>query len=285
LALPSAAVDPHVRKLAEVDAGELAIEKLLIESEPGIVVPVRIVFAKSRTQPRPAVVYLRDRGGEQDYPGTFESLARQGRLVAVADVRGFGETRSPRNVPDEGVEYFDPRGGMDADFAYAGFFLGRPVLGMRVWDALHVVEYLRSRSDVDPKRIGIVGRGWAGATALFAAAVDSRLAWVAVESTPASYGEIARREEYAQPVSVILPGVLHDFDLQDVLAGLAPRALLVLNPTDALVRKMGREKAQAAFEPVRKAYESAGAAEDFEVGVVPIESDVGSALEGWIRKR
>jgi cephalosporin-C deacetylase-like acetyl esterase len=285
LGLPSAAVEPQVRKLTEVDAGGLAIEKLVVESEPGIVVPVRIVYSKSSAQPMPAVVYLRDRGGDQDYPGIFESLAGQGRLVAVADVRGFGETRSPRNVPDEGVEYFDPRGGMDADFAYAGFFLGRPLLGMRVWDALHVAEYLRSRSDVDPKRIGIVGRGWAGATALFTAAVDSRLAWAAVEGAPASYGEIARSEEYAQPVSLMLPGVLHDFDLPDVLAGLAPRALLVLNPTDALVGKMSWEKARAALEPVRRVYESAGAAQGFDVRVVPIESDVGGALESWIVKR
>lgn len=284
LALPSASVEPRPRKLGEVDAGDLVIEKLLIESEPGIVVPVRIVYAKAPAKPLPAVLYLRDRSGEQDRAEIFEALARQGRIVAIADVRGFGETRAPRNVPDEGVEYFDPRGGMDADFAYAGFFLGRPLLGMRVWDALHVAEYLRSRSDVDSKRIGVVGRGWAAPVALFAAALDSRLAWAAVEGIPASYAEIARSEEYAQPVSLMLPGVLHDFDLQDVLAALVPRPLLVLNPTDTLVRTMSSATAVAVFEPVRRAHAAAGAGQEFGVRVVPVASDLTGALAGWIAR-
>ena len=86
----------------------------------------------------------------------------------MADVRGFGETMSPRNVREEGVTYFDPRDGMDADFTYASFF-GRPLLGMRVEDALQVVRHLRARPDVDGARIGIVGRGWAGMVGLFTA--------------------------------------------------------------------------------------------------------------------
>jgi cephalosporin-C deacetylase-like acetyl esterase len=282
LALPAKPVRPQPRRIAETTAGDLTVEKLLLETEPGIVVPVRIVFAKALAKSLPGIVYLRDRAGEQDSGEVSEALARQGRLVAIADVRGFGETRAPRNVPDEGVEYFDPRGGMDADFAYAGFFLGRPLLGMRVWDALHVAEYLRSRSEVDSQRVGIIGRGWAATVALFAAAVDPHLGWAVLEGAPNSYGEIARAEEYAQPVSLMLPGVLQDFDLPDVLAGLAPRPLLILNPTDALVRKMSSERTRAAFESVRKAYAAAGASQNLEVGVVPWEADFTAVLAGWI---
>ena len=285
LALPNLPIEPHARKLAEVEAGELTVEKLLLETEPGIVVPVRIIFSKASPRPTPAVVYLRDRSGELDKPATYEAIARQGKMVAVADLRGWGETMAPRNVPDVGVAYFDASGGMDADFAYAGLFLGRPLPGMRVWDALHVVEYLRARPEVDPKRLGIAGRGWAATIALFAAAVDSQIAWAIVEGPPASYREIALSEEYAQPASLMLPGVLQDFDLEDVLAAILPRPLLVLNPTDALARKMSRETAEGVLAAVQKAYASPGAARDFAVRVVPLESDVGHVLDDWIAKR
>lgn len=279
LALPAAAVERRSRKLEQTEVGGLVIEKILIESDPGIVVPTRVIYGKGPSARGSAVVFLRDRAGEQDSPATFEALARQGRLVAVADVRGFGETRSSRNVPDAGVDYFGPRDGMDADFAYAGFFLGRPLLGMRVWDALHVVEYLGSRPDVDLKRVAIVGRGWAGVTALFAAAVDARISAVAVEGVPASFSEIARSEEYAQPASLLLPGALRDFDLTDVFAVLAPRALLVLNPTDPLTRKMEREEAQQALGPVRRVYRPRSA---LEVRVEPLECQVPEVLSSWI---
>ena len=279
LALPATAIEPHPQKIAESRSAGLTIEKLLLETEPGIVVPLRVIYSGTVAGAKPAVLYLRDRSGDLDAPEVFEALARQGRVVAVADVRGFGETKSPRNVREAGVDTFEPRDGMDADFTYASFFLGRPLLGMRVWDALHVAAYLRSRPEVDPTRVGIVGRNWAGVIALFAAAIDARLAWAAVASPPASYGEIARREEYAQPVSLMLPGALQDFDLPDVFASLAPRPLLVVNPTDAVVRKMPTGEAQKALDLVRKTYGNTPA---FDLQVVPFDSDLNDILKGWI---
>jgi cephalosporin-C deacetylase-like acetyl esterase len=285
LALPEAPAEPRAKQMGESTVTGLTVGKVLVESEPGIVVPVRVISPSGRSGRLPAVLYLRDRTGEDDSPELIDSLAHQDRRVAVADVRGFGETMSPRNVREEGVTYFDPRDGMDADFTYASFFLGRPLLGMRVTDALAVLQYLRSREDVDGARIGIVGRGWAGMVALFAAGVDPQISWAALAGIPASYGEIARSKLYAQPASLLLPGALQDFDLQDVLASLAPRPLLVANPTDALVRKMTREAAAKVYEPVRSAYRGARAPQAFELNVVPIDSDVDDVLKGWITAR
>jgi cephalosporin-C deacetylase-like acetyl esterase len=285
LALPEATAEPSVKKLGESTVAGLTVEKLLLESEPGVMLPVRVISPSGQGGRLSAVLYLRDRTGEDDSTGLIESLARQGRRVVVADVRGFGETMSPRNVPEKGVTYFDPRDGMDADFSYASFFIGRPLLGMRVADALVVLRYLRSRDDVDAARIGIVGRGWAGMVALFAAGVDPQISWAALAGIPASYGKIASAKLYAQPVSLMLPGALQDSDLQDVLATLAPRPLLVANPTDALVRKLTREAAAKVYEPVRAAYREARAPQAFEAQVVPIDADLDGALGKWIGAR
>lgn len=282
LDLPSGAVTAVAKSATTATVGDLRVEKLLLETEAGIVVPVRLISPASGAKPLPAVVYLRDRRGEHDSESLFAALARQGRVVAVADVRGFGETMSPRNVSDARVDYFDPRDGMDADFTYAAFFLGRSLAGMRVRDALGVAEYVRARPEVDSKKIGITGRGWAGTIALLAAAADSQLAWAAVEGIPASYGEVAMSELYAQPVSLTVPGVLKDFDLPDVVAALAPRRLLVLNPTDAVVRRLARGDAEVVYAGVRKAYDDAGAAAAFESRVAVLDAGVDAALEKWI---
>jgi cephalosporin-C deacetylase-like acetyl esterase len=285
LALFETASEPRPKKMGESTVAGLSVEKLLLETEPGIMVPIRVISASGEGGRLPAVLYLRDRTGEEDSPVLFESLARSGRRVAVADVRGFGETMSPRNVPEKGVSYFDPRDGMDADFTYASFFLGRPLLGMRVADALGVVRYLRSREDVDRARIGMVGRGWAGVVGLFAAGLDTGIAWAALAGIPQSYGEIATAKLYAQPASLLLPGALQDFDLQDVLASLAPRPLLIANPTDALVRKVTREAAGKVYEPVHAAYREAHVPQVFEAKVVPIDADLDDVLKEWITAR
>jgi hypothetical protein len=239
-------------------------------------------FSKDGSGRRPAIVYLRDRGGEQDTPEVYEGLVRAGRVVGVADVRGFGETMSARNVPDTRMDYFHARDGMEATFTYASFFLGRAILGMRVWDGLQVVEYVCSRPDVDAKQISLIGRGWAGTVSLFVAALDSRIGCLAVEEIPASYAEIARSEDYAQPVSSMLPGVLEDFDLSDIFSAIVPRRLLVLNPVDVLTKKMVWEEARQALNPVRYAYQTAHTPAAFEVRVDPEERQIFEAIKRWI---
>jgi len=283
LTVPPDATQPAAKTLATTEVGDLVVEKMVLETDPGIAVPTRVIYRKGSQGRAPAVVYLRDRRGEGDSPALFASLAEQGRVLAVADVRGFGETWAPRDVREETDDYFHPRTGKDADFAYAALLLGRPLLGMRARDALGVVRYLRTRLDVDPHRVAVAGRGWAGVTALFAASLDREIAGTAVEGIPASYEALARAELYEQPAYFLLPGALHDFDLTDVFASLAPRPLLVLNPQDPLTRKMVEQEALTAFEPVSAVYRGANASAAFKVKVEPLDGDVPRVLAEWLR--
>jgi len=153
---------------------------------------------------------------------------------------------------------------------------------MRVWAALNVAAYVRSRSDVDSQRVTLVGRGGAGLVALFAAALDPAIGGASVEGAPATYAAIASAELYAQPVSLLLPGVLQDFDLEDVLSAIAPRPLLVLNPQDPLTRKMNWEEAPHALAKVREAFLAGRAGDAFALRVAPLESETLATLERWI---
>jgi cephalosporin-C deacetylase-like acetyl esterase len=283
LAVPVDATTPTIETLSTTEVGDLVIENLLLGTEAGIEVPTRVIHRRGLHGRVRAVAYLRDRTGESDPPGLFAALAEQGAVVAVADVRGFGETWSPLHVGEQEADYFHPRDGRDADFAYAAFFLGRPLLGMRVRDALGVVRYLRTRSDIEPNHVAMVGRGWAGVAALFAASLDSAISATVVESLPASYGALAKSKIYEQPGYFMLPGVLQDFDLTDVYAALPPQPLLLLNPQDPLTRKMFEQEALSDFEPVRSAYEAMKVSSAFQLRVEPMEADVPKVLEEWLR--
>jgi cephalosporin-C deacetylase-like acetyl esterase len=270
------------QRISPTGVGKIVVEKFLLTSEPGIVVPTRVIYVKGQASRLPAVVYLRDRSGEEDTPTLFQNLAEHGRIVAVADVRGFGETMSRQQVPNPHIGYYDPRDGIDADFAYASFFLGRPLMGMRVRDARSVIRFLDSRPDVDRNHISMVGTGWAGAVALLATALDESVSSVALEGVPVSYGEIARAETYEQPVSAVLPGALRDFDLTDVLASLAPRPLLVIDPLDCLTRPMDQQQAVEALKTVRDAYRAGAAEPLFDLVVTTPARDAEATLQEWV---
>jgi len=272
------------QRISQTDVGNIVIERFLLASEPGIVVPTRVIYVKGQVSRLPAVVYLRDRSGDADPTTQFQNLAEHGRIVAVADVRGFGETMSQQKIPAANVGYFDPRDGVDADFAYASFFFGRPLMGMRVRDARSVVRFLDSRPDVDRDHISIVGKGCAGVVAMLAAALDKRVTSAAVDGVPVSYGEIARAEIYEQPVSLLLPGVLRDFDLTDVFASLAPRPLLVINPLDGLTRPMDQQQADEVLKTVRDAYRAVGADGMLAVRVATPVPDGQEILTEWVSR-
>jgi hypothetical protein len=58
--------------------------------------------------------------------------------------------------------------------------LGRPVMGKMVFDATRGIDFLLTRDDIDPTRIGLAGNSLGGAVAQFTAAVEPRLRLVLV---------------------------------------------------------------------------------------------------------
>jgi cephalosporin-C deacetylase-like acetyl esterase len=282
LASPGTNPEPKARKVGESEIGDLLIEKVAIESEHGIIVPTRVIRLKNALRRSAALVYLRDGSGENDNPAVFAEIARRGGVIAVADVRGFGETMpgQPGSAPQG--DRFYRRTESDAESAYDSFLIGRPLLGMRVWDALHVIEYMRSRSEMGAVRVWIAGRGEAGVVALFAAAVDANVSGVAAEGVPASFAEIAGSELYEQPIGLILPGALHDFDFADVLSLIVPRPMMLLNVQDANMRRLPLDQARRSFDPVIRRYRAASAETNLEIRIAPFEPDVRVDLIDWV---
>jgi fermentation-respiration switch protein FrsA (DUF1100 family) len=106
-----------------------------------------------------------------------------------------------------------------------GILVGKPLAGMQTGDVLRAFDWLAARADVDAKRIAIIGKGNGGVLALYAAALEPRIAKVASEKAPASYMEIVRAKMHEGITEIVVPGVLRDFDLPDIVASLKPRTL------------------------------------------------------------
>ena len=147
--------------------------------------------------------------------GPIETLVRSGNIVLAVDPRGYGES-----APSAG-----PRSGYSKLYqtAMRALLVGKTLAGMQTGDVLRAFDYLSARSDVDPKRIAIVGRGNGAVLALYAAALEPRIAKIGLINRPESYMNIVQAKMYEGIVDIVVPGVLHDFDLPDLEAALRPR--------------------------------------------------------------
>jgi dienelactone hydrolase len=110
------------------------------------------------------------------------------------------------------------KGGYDADYQEAAraWLQGQSPAGRQVERILGTFRWLEAQPGVDPRRIGLWARGVYGPAALYAAALEPRIRTVFVKDSLESYLEITRGDRTQGVASLIVPGVLRDFDLPDI---------------------------------------------------------------------
>ena len=109
------------------------------------------------------------------------------------------------------------------EFVYrAAFELGRHVIGYEIQMVLAAVDWFMANRTGDGAAVGVMGYGEGGLLALHAAAIDTRIAAVAVS------GYFAPREEvWSEPIYRNVFGLLEQFGDAEVAAMVAPRAVVV----------------------------------------------------------
>lgn len=254
---------PRASLRGEVGRDGYRIEKVLLESQPGIQIPTLVFVPSGGVEKRPAVFYVHSSGKAADAApqGDMEALVREGYLVMAVDPRGWGESGVPA-----GTGY-----SREYQLVQRAFLLGKTLVGMQVDDLLRSFDYLVSRADVDPQRVAVFGKSRGGLLALLAAALEPQIRKVAVEGTVLSYMAIVRARIHEDTTSIIIPGVLRDFDLPDVAAALAPRPVWIVDPRTATGARVPLAQARQEY---RHAWQAYGGAENDGFRIV-------SRPEGW----
>jgi hypothetical protein len=144
------------------------------------------------------------------------------------------------------------------------------------------VDLLASRSEVDAARISAIGKGLGAIPLLYAAALDDRIQKLAFEQILVSYRAVVEQRLHRGVLESIIPGVLGQFDLGDLLASLIPRRAWIVNAVNPLGVRLWPDTAQKAYTPTAEAFRRAGAAAAFKT--LRRLEDVGPAAvyEEWL---
>lgn len=160
----------------------------------------------------------------------------------------------------------DPRIGKrvaaDAGLYAAAAASGTPVLGIQVFDALRGLDYLVTRPDVDPGRIGVTGIGAGARQAWLAAALEPRFRVVVAIDGATTCQRLAqlvglKPGSIADP-SMMPSGLLGHAEWGEIAACVAPRPTLVVANTRSPFRSAGDE--ERVLGTGRKIYALVGAA-------------------------
>jgi cephalosporin-C deacetylase-like acetyl esterase len=152
---------------------------------------------------------------------------KAGKLVGAGNIV---EILLPRGEPDpqETSRQFSGAWIMNT----RAWLIGANLPGMRARDIIDGVSILAGRPDVDVSNIRAEARGIAGVWLLMAAAVDSRIKAVAVNSTPYSL-RAAIEEPLARDLhDAVIPGFALRWDLIDLVSLIEPRKVAWTDPMD-----------------------------------------------------
>ena len=207
-------LNPRITGRAECAA--YTVENVVFESRPRFYVTANLYIPKSASLPAPAVVVTMGHAMEESknyhlYHAAQVSLARLGFVVLGFDPIGQGERRLP---------------GFGHHLAYGSFLVGRTMEGMMVWDAMRALDYLLTRPEVDPERIGLTGNSGGGMNTFYAMPVDERFAAGASFCFVCSYFDWVR-DGGNHCICNHLPGVFRRLEEFEILALRAPRPILV----------------------------------------------------------
>jgi dienelactone hydrolase len=285
-------VAPRPEVVERIDRGDHVREKVLFWSSPQLRVPAYVLIPRKLSGPAPAVVDLHSHGGlflygkekvidlghghpaltayqRRNYDGqpTATALVRRGYVVISIDALLFGERRP---LLDADLKYGWDRSrysaravahlnracrAREATLVKALTLAGLTWPGVVVWDDLRTVDYLRTRPEVDPRRIGCLGISMGGYRALFLAALDERIACACVAGFLSSVRPMIKAHLDTHSWVHFVPGLHRYLDLPDVASLAAPRPLLVQQCAhDALFPGAGMREAVRIIDAVyRKA--------------------------------
>jgi cephalosporin-C deacetylase-like acetyl esterase len=207
----------------------------------------------------PTVVVLHDRGiaAVASHTPWMTGFAASGVHVLALDVIGTGETRL-QSKSDDLDTYEAMLEGPESQWAVRALNTGLSLFGLRVFNVLCGLQYLRSRWNVQKDRISLVGVGRGALWSLYAAALDTTVSRVALLRGLASYKCLTERRRHNHHFSIYLPGCLQSFDLPQVAACVAPRPLTIINAVDSRKDRCDLHAIQLSYALAKSVYKVRG---------------------------
>ncbi len=151
-------------------------------------------------------------------------LCRLGYTVAVPELIGFGDTR----LCYDKKRY--PMGHSSCDIISANLtMMGTTLAGIRVYQAMRVVDYLTSIPTIDSDNLVCMGISGGGMLTAFLSAIDTRVKTAVVSGYLSTFRDSVLAMEHCS--CNFVPGMYNLFEMEVLAALIFPRTLVIESGT------------------------------------------------------
>ncbi len=269
----------HATVAGTVEHEGVVVEKLHYQSKPGLYVTGNLYRPKEPKGRLPAILYVcghsgRGRDGNktafQDHGLWF---ANNGYVCLVVDTLQLGE------IP--GVHHGTYREGR-----WWWQALGYTPAGVECWNGVRGIDYLVSRPDVDPERVGVTGISGGGATTIWVAAADERVKVAVPVSGMSDLESYVKNKVVNGHCDCMFLVNTYGWEWTTIAALIAPRPMLFANSdNDGIFPMDGNRRIIAKLRDVYKMYDKSEWVDDHvSKGGHDYRPDLRVAVFKWINK-
>lgn len=254
-------LNPRVTGVIKKDG--YRIEKIIFESFPGFYVSGCLYVPEKIRGKAPAILNVIGHNQESFRNELYQvinyNLVKKGMIVFAIDPPGQGEH----------VQNYDPKvnfssvGYSVVEHNYFGnyaFLSGYSCAKYFIWDGIRAIDYLVSRKDVDPERIGMTGWSGGGTVTNYVAALDERVK-VAIPCSWANANKRLLETKAASDAEAILyHSALKGITVDDLIELRAPKpTLMVFVSRDEYLCLQGARESHAE---AKRAFEALNGSEN-----------------------
>ncbi len=225
-----------LRTLATVPLNGAQVSAAEVNTEADVWTPAWVFTPEKPDGGHSALLVLDDRGrnAHAHEDGVYHRVARKGRLLCAADIRGIGDTRPEVGRGDPG--YTIPHDA-EEEFAWASLILGNPLLAQRTTDILAFVRAVKSSYAPDTT-VALAARGRLTVPALFAFAATNDIGSLYLAGGVASFLSVLETEVYNSPLANFAWDLFRFADLPLLAVQAAPRRIHLAGAVDGAGNRM-----------------------------------------------
>ncbi|MBN1997911.1 prolyl oligopeptidase family serine peptidase [candidate division KSB1 bacterium] len=258
----------HPQITAVYDRGTYRIENLIFESRPDFLVTANVYIPQDRTFPLPGVVgtcgHSNNGKAAEAYQSFAQGLVRQGYVVLIYDPISQGER----------LQYTDDKlestiGVGVREHLYAGnqqFLVGEFIGSWRAWDGIRALDYLQSRPEVNPDKIGVTGNSGGGTMTTWLCGVEDRWSMAAPSCFVTTFRRNAENELSADTEQCPPKALALGLDHADFLAAMLPKPVIILAKEKDFFDVRGSIE---AYQRLSRLYSLAGYQKNVEIFIGP----------------
>jgi dienelactone hydrolase len=186
-------------------------------------------------------------------------LARRGYMVFVPELRGFGERMEAPEYREGEPQWISSCYAV----ATSALLLGKTLLGLRIYDVMRLVDYIRALPEPLAATLGCVGLSGGGMVTFFTTALDARITCAVVSGYFNTFRNSIMAVRHC--LCNFVPGIVRAAEMVDIAGLVAPRPLLVESGTqDPIFPTLAT---QQAYQELQKIYAVFDAVPNLDIDV------------------